>query len=272
MSRSAGGTKLDQLISKIQRNTQRDRRAALALASASAELASSVLNSSDAPLLTPSPPLLTPLLLTHVAFYEGDTLGHLAALVTITPLAAIVALAAWVVARRELRALSMLVGCLATAGVCVLLKRQFQQSRPTGALLPDYGMPSNHAQVASYLVANGLAFLWQDVTMSAHAWLWKSLLSAAAVIWLVAVAASRVYLGEHSRGQVDMGLCVGSAIGLIWHLAYRSALPSLRPLVQQNLLCRYFLVRETSRVRDVLGTEFDMYDALGRGEDGKRSA
>jgi dolichyldiphosphatase len=151
----------------------------------------------------------------------------------------------------------MLAGALLNAALCVLLKQYFQQPRPEAATLHDCGMPSNHSQVSAYLGAAGLCFLWCDATLQ-HPRLWKPLVSLATVALVAAVGVSRIYLGEHTVEQVLAGLAVGTLVGCSTHVAYHAALPALRPMLPLAF-CRFFYLRDTSHVQDVMRAEYEWH-------------
>lgn len=268
-------SRLDEIVARIQAHTAAERRLSHAVDEFHTEA-----EGADSSLAPPSPASgqLRPLSLTYVAYREGDALGKVAALVTLAPLVALVALGAWIVARRELRALCLLLGALLNALLCAVLKAHFQQPRPAGAAQQDFGMPSNHAQTSAYLATTGLCFLWLDATV-VHAALWKPLTTLTTLALVALVGASRVYLGEHTVEQVCAGLAAGSAAGLAVHFAYGAALPALRPVLAWRC-ARYFYLRETSHVRDVMRVEHEWHaggvahhEAQGRSEhaSGKRN-
>jgi dolichyldiphosphatase len=254
--RSAGAARLDALIARIHRQAAHTQRLVDTVRTAS---------ESDDALLPPTPPPETfpperpsrmPFTLTYVA-YDGSLLGYAAALATLMPIFLIVALTTWILARRELRAMWLMIGALLTTALNGALKHSLRQPRPEAATLEDFGMPSNHAQLTAYFVAYTLLFLWRDVTM-VHPSVWKPLLTAGALTLLVAVGASRIYLHEHSPAQVGVGAIIGCAAGALWHWLYLLfALPVLRPRLADSSIGRYFYVRETSTVPDVMRTEYE---------------
>lgn len=204
-------------------------------------------------------PTAVPLSLTYVTYIEGDHLGKAAAIVTLAPLALVVWIAAWFAARRELQTLSLLLGTVLNAGLCVALKLCWKQPRPVGSTLHDFGMPSNHSQTTAFVVAYTLQLLWREMAMR-QAFVWKPLLTITATVLLVLVGSSRVYLGEHSREQVIVGAAVGLIAGLVWHTLYCFMRPTLLRILEWRI-ARYFYVRDCSHVRDVLRAEDDFYRA-----------
>uniref|UniRef100_A0A7S0LDD4 Phosphatidic acid phosphatase type 2/haloperoxidase domain-containing protein n=1 Tax=Coccolithus braarudii TaxID=221442 RepID=A0A7S0LDD4_9EUKA len=195
-------------------------------------------------------------MLTHVVYPDGEQLGQPAAFITLLPVLAFPCLCVAFVARRELQLLSVLMGYLGNAACCDLLKRCLQQPRPAGAVLDGFGMPSNHTQTMSFVVAYGICFLWHEATMR-DALIFKPLLSLLGVLLVVAVGVSRVYLGEHTEEQVLVGGLCGLALGVAWQLMYaRVARPALLPLLDGGC-CRYFYIRDSSHIPDVLRKEHE---------------
>lgn len=245
---------LDSLISKIRASTARDRAVLNALSNASGW---------PLPPASPSPPAVRPLMLTFVAYRVDDPLGQIAALVTLAPIFALVALGTWVVARRELHAICALAGAVLNAALCVGLKKIAEEPRPLGATLQDHGMPSNHAQTAAFLSAYAIVFLWHGCTVH-HAALWKPAMTTLAMLAAAAVGASRIHLGEHSPAQVGVGSAVGAAVGVAWYALYTAVLrPLLLPLLEHPL-ARYFYARDASRVADVMRHEYDWHRAFAQ--------
>ena len=234
-----GAPSLDSLIAKIRASAAKDRNMAQALANASGTIVAA----------SPQPPRYTPLSLTFVSYQQGDTIGKVAALVTLAPIFAHVALGSWILARRELHAACLFAGSVLNTALCVAIKSQVRQPRPAGATLQDYGMPSNHAQTTTFLALYCVLLLWHGCTVRhspgsslgvanphphpnpnsdpnpnpnpnpnqvRHALFWKPALTAAAALLALAVAASRVYLGEHTLAQVVVGSLVGGAAAAAW--------------------------------------------------------
>ena len=107
--------------------------------------------------------------LTHVAYTEGDALGHAAAFVTLLPISR--AFSSGPGCSRAASCCGIVVGYVANAALCDQLKHLYQP-RPTGATLTDYGMPSNHSQTTCFLLAYALCFIFGGAVVS-HARLWE---------------------------------------------------------------------------------------------------
>ena len=109
-----GAPSLDSLIAKIRASAAKDRNMAQALANASGIIVAA----------SPQPPRYTPLSLTFVSYQQGDTIGKVAALVTLAPIFAHVALGSWILARRELHAACLFAGSVLNTALCVAIKTQ----------------------------------------------------------------------------------------------------------------------------------------------------
>ena len=131
-------------------------------------------------------------------------------------------------ARARVRA-ALLVG-LALVGAQVLdalLKVEFARPRPSlahpvVAQAGGYSFPSGHA-TASMAVYGALAYLTLTTVRSRPA---KTMITAGALLVVVLIGFSRVYLGEHFPSDVIAGWCVGIAWVAILVLLLRGALPA----------------------------------------------
>ena len=94
------------------------------------------------------------------------------------------------------------------------LKNIVKQSRPSGAFLSSYGMPSDHSQflffATSYLTL--VVFSRANIQKSS-----AILTSTFMTIITLVVCYSRLYLGVHSLQQVVVGGIVGIVTGPIWY-------------------------------------------------------
>ncbi|KAJ1633904.1 hypothetical protein T492DRAFT_977899 [Pavlovales sp. CCMP2436] len=98
------------------------------------------------------------------------------------------------------------------------LKRLFDQARPPGSPLHDPGMPSSHASSLFFFAAYLALALASGVARG-------GILGAAALLALAGVAAVwRVSAGFHTRSQVAVGACVGSAAAAAWWAVARPRL------------------------------------------------
>eukprot|EP00439_Symbiodinium_sp_Y106_P065556 s3657_g10.t1 len=181
--------------------------------------------------------------LTYVLYQEGDPLGKLMSIATLSPMLVAFGLGAAFVVTRQLPWAWSLLGVLLTDGFCIVLKELLNQPRPEGSYREGPGMPSEHAAFCAFLVAH--LSLW--VCLRARCLL---LLKALAVIlmaaWALLVAYSRHHLGAvlvsiccnfscyqdpfdfaapqtmfHSAVQIIAGLVLGCSGGCVWFVAER---------------------------------------------------
>lgn len=123
---------------------------------------------------------------------------------------------AFVLAKRPWHALAFVLASAVSAGVCQLLKAAFARARPHDILLPlDNGsFPSGHTTNAA-VIAVLLALL------AGRAWVW-----VLGMLYLVAMAFTRTYLGAHWVTDTLGGALLGAGVALlVWCLL----LPKLRP-------------------------------------------
>ena len=84
--------------------------------------------------------------LTHVVYTQGDPVGLLLSIITLSPIYIVVMYATLVAFRRDIDTFLALLGQLVGVAVTVGIKKAVDQPRPDGAHLDDEGMPSSHAQ------------------------------------------------------------------------------------------------------------------------------
>lgn len=155
------------------------------------------------------------------------------AVASLMPVSIVVCTCGAFFARRELWDLLTLVGILCNEILAQTLKRVVEEPRPPSCAAVDfcktYGMPSSHAQLATFAATLATLHLRRRragclPTAAAAGTSPGRLddpLSALLVglTWPVAAAVgmSRVYLGYHSQAQVLVGSVVGVAFGCLWH-------------------------------------------------------
>lgn len=123
-----------------------------------------------------------------------------------------VVLAIWYGVQRDWqRLLFWLLGMCAVVGVVVLLKTCLHEQRPIGFnyISSSNGFPSGHVAIST--VAFGLLAYWTTVPMRMG---WRSTWRIVAVIWIVLIGFSRLYLGPHWLWDVVAGWSLGGAIWL----------------------------------------------------------
>ena len=68
---------------------------------------------------------------------------------------------------------------------------------------------------------------------------------------------SRVYLGYHTVAQVFAGATLGILVGAAWFWVVNSVLFCYFPAIEESALGRYFCLKDTSHIPDVLKFEYD---------------
>jgi len=95
----------------------------------------------------------------------------------------------------------------------LLIKAVIEEDRPAGSACYDKGMPSSHAAIAIGLtVMLALDCAFND----RHPLKYKVPLMTAALLLLLPVPYSRVWLKDHSMSQVTVGVLVGIVLGSLW--------------------------------------------------------
>lgn len=201
--------------------------------------------------------------LTHVQYKHGDHVGFLMALISLSPIFAMVSYATLGIVRRDLATASLCFGQLLNEVINYALKHTIKEPRPVilGAAhaaalhagAPKYGMPSDHSQFMAFLATYLAVWALRSWKAPAHERYFVILASQLAA---AAVAASRVYLGYHSVLQVLAGYGVGCVTGVVWYAVTQACLRPLFPALANSALGRTLRMRDSTRVDDVLGLEY----------------
>ena len=209
---------------------------------------------------------------THVQYALHDRLGLLFALVSLTPVFAMVSYATLVVSRRDLATISLTLGQLLNEVVNYALKRLIRQPRPNSPFLdmgtqPKWGMPSDHSQFVGF--AAGYLTLWV-----ARRWGVAARWRAASLLGLYSLASavlySRHYLGYHTLEQVAVGGAVGLLLGACWFAFTEAVLRPAFPRIEAWRASRWLLMRDCTLVPNVLRAEYEA-TCGGSGSGGGRS-
>ncbi|XVF55435.1 hypothetical protein PTKIN_Ptkin06aG0035700 [Pterospermum kingtungense] len=199
--------------------------------------------------------------LTHVRYRRGDQLGHFLAWVSLVPV--FISLGGFIshfIFRRELQGMFFALGLLISQLINEIIKTTVQEARPeTCAMLEmcdSHGWPSSHCQYmfffavySSLLTCKGINGIWKVRTRSAALFLHWSM----AVLTMY----SRVYLGYHTVAQVFAGAGLGTFLGGVWFWLVNSKICCYFPLIEESSFGRYFYVKDTSHISDVLKFEYD---------------
>ncbi|XP_063902486.1 dolichyldiphosphatase 1-like [Zophobas morio] len=200
---------------------------------------------------------LEALSLTLVEYVKGDFYGKTLALTSLLPLFLISSMATVIFIRRDLQTIFFFTGVILNELLNFILKTVYNQARPTftgyhhRGVYSKAGMPSNHAQFVSFFA---FYLSWFLVMKCETLKGWKIL--HIAVIWAPSVLCitSRVYLRYHTLEQVLSGMFFGFIFFLIWASLTSTVRPSYGKLTALPL-CRFFLIKDTSKVKNI--TEFE---------------
>ncbi|KHN48317.1 Dolichyldiphosphatase 1 [Glycine soja] len=75
---------------------------------------------------------------------------------------------------------------------------------------------------------------------------------------------SRVYVGYHTLAQVFAGTALGVFLGAVWFWVVNSVLYPYFPVIEESAFGRWFYVKDTSHIPNVLKFEYDMARAERR--------
>lgn len=168
--------------------------------------------------------MLKPLTISYVLYEENDLIGLGCALLSLTPIFAIVSFVTVIILRRDFQTIFALVGQLLSVLLNIILKNVIQEIRPSryseivigDRLTSEYGMPSAHSQFLFHLATYyGMQLLFRSFPLPKG---FKLLYFCGAFTLAIAVSWSRIYLDYHTSLQVIVGGLVGMITGLVWYL------------------------------------------------------
>ena len=140
-----------------------------------------------------------------------------------------------------------------------LIKTSVQQARPETCVLLEtcdsHGWPSSHSQYM-FFFAMYFTLLTFKATGVRHP-LKKAYLNA--LHWSLAVLTmfSRVYLGYHTVAQVFAGAALGIVLGAAWYWVVNYVLHDYFPAIEESAIGRWFYIKDTSHIPNVLKFEYD---------------
>lgn len=198
--------------------------------------------------------------LTHVRYRKGDQLGHFLAWVSLVPV--FISLGGFIshfIFRRELQGMFFAFGLIISQFINEIIKKSVQQARPeTCALLEmcdSHGWPSSHSQYMFFFAVYFTLLTYKKLGLIFR----NQLLVAVVLVWPMAVLTmySRVYLGYHTVAQVFAGAALGSVLGWGWFWIVNNVLSGLFPAIEESAFGRFFYVKDTSHIPNVLRFEYE---------------
>ncbi|KAK3919379.1 Dolichyldiphosphatase 1 [Frankliniella fusca] len=203
-----------------------------------------------------------PLSLTLVEYPEGDVIGQLLALVSLTPFAILAGFITLMLFRRDLHTIAFFLGVIFNEALNFVLKNWICEPRPLvrQVTYQEYGMPSSHSQFMWFFTFYFSLFVILRLThtnnYSHMEWLWKGLLLLGTNTLSTLVTISRVYLQYHTWSQVIGGALVGGTLGVSWFIFVNCFLSPYFPTVASWKLCELLLIRDSSLIPNVLWFEY----------------
>lgn len=73
---------------------------------------------------------------------------------------------------------------------------------------------------------------------------------------------SRVYLGYHTVAQVFAGTALGVFLGAVWFWIVNNILFPFFPAIEESIFGRWFYVKDTSHISNVLKFEYEQARAV----------
>ncbi|XP_057984190.1 lipid phosphate phosphatase gamma [Malania oleifera] len=198
--------------------------------------------------------------LTHVRYQKGDRLGHFLAWVSLIPV--FISFGGFIthfIFRRELQGMFFALGLIISQFINELIKTSVQQARPeTCAMLEmcdSHGWPSSHSQYMFFFAVYITLLTRNQMGL----WTLKYKWILGSVPWFLALFTmySRVYLGYHTVAQVFAGAALGIVLGALWFWVVNSFLCCFFPMIEESAFGRFFYVKDTSHIPNVLKFEYD---------------
>lgn len=202
-----------------------------------------------------------PFSLTHVEYPEGDRIGQLLAISSLTPIAIIVGFITLILFRRDLHTIMFFVGALLNEAINLIMKKIIAEPRPLlrKSLYTEYGMPSSHSQMMWFFSSYSILFLifrLRHINSSVLELIWKVVVALALVAAAIVVSYSRVYLLYHSWSQVMWGAVIGLALGTCWFTLTHLVLTPFFPIVASWRISERLMIRDTSLIPNIMWFEY----------------
>ena len=150
-------------------------------------------------------------------------------------------------------------GLLISQFINEVIKKSVQQARPeTCALLEmcdSHGWPSSHSQYMFFFAVYFTLLSYKGIVLLTGKYRWI----ASFAWWLLAVLTmySRVYLGYHTLAQVFAGATLGIILGAVWFWVVNSVLFCYFPFIEESAFGRWFYIKDTSHIHNVLEFEYE---------------
>ena len=150
-------------------------------------------------------------------------------------------------------------GLLISQFINEIIKKSVQQARPeTCALLEmcdSHGWPSSHSQYMFFFTVYFTLLSYKKIVLLTGKYRWI----ASFISWVLAVLTmySRVYLGYHTVAQVFAGATLGIILGAVWFWVVNSVLLCYFPIIEESAFGRWFYVKDTSHIQNVLEFEYE---------------
>ncbi|CAN6470858.1 unnamed protein product [Victoria cruziana] len=210
--------------------------------------------------------------ITHVRYEKGDKLGHFLAWVSLLPVfISLGGFVSHIILRRELHSIFFFIGLILSNVFNDFIKDLVKQSRPQTCEVLEFcdshGWPSSHSNYMFFFAVYLTLLSLRRRPIS------KSDLAVALVSWNLAFLTmlSRVYLGYHTVGQVVAGAGLGVVCGGIWFRIVSSVISSSFPAIEESSIGRFFYIKDTSHIQNVLKFEYENTRAARKAFRGKEA-
>ena len=211
--------------------------------------------------------------LTHVRYGSEDKLGLLFAWASLLPV--FISLGGFFthfIFRRELQAMFFALGLLIAQFFSEFVKKSVKESRPLTCealeMCDSHGWPSSHSVYMAFFSIYLTLLAFRRLTFSTS--IGKLFVMLLPWPFAVIVMYSRIYLGYHSLGQVIAGCCLGLILGLVWFLIVNVVLVHTFPILEDLSICRYFYIRDSTHIPDVMRFEYENCRAARKSEEMKK--
>ena len=208
--------------------------------------------------------------LTHVRYGAEDKLGLMFAWASLLPV--FISLGGFVthfIFRRELQAMFFALGLLIAQFFSEFVKKSVKESRPLTCealeMCDSHGWPSSHSVYMAFFSIYLTLLASRRLTFSTS--LGKLFVVVLPWPFAVIVMYSRIYLGYHSLGQVIAGCILGLILGLVWFLIVNVVLVHTFPILEELPICRYFYVRDSTHIPNVMLFEYQNCRAARKSEE-----